>query len=112
MDRWQIVIIAVIIGVVWWFAKRYFGQKKQSGETQTVYMNVNTWFHKAQEMMSIMDADIKEQHTEAWGKLSDEEKLRSTEEFMKETFGPDEPQKYTLQEKLQMGKANYILRGR
>ena len=113
MDRWQIIVIALVVGVIWWFAKRHFGQKKeQKDQGSTIYMNVNTWFHKAQEMISVMDADIKKERKAAWQAMPQEEKMRLTEEFMAETFGPDESKKYNADEKLELGEANYMLRGR
>jgi hypothetical protein len=111
MDRWQIIIIAVVVGVIWWFAKRYFGKKKEDAKSSTIYMNVNSWFHQAQEAIAVMDSDIKKQRISDWDALSKEDKLKSTEEFMERIFGPEEFQKYTDEEKLQLGRANYLLRG-
>ncbi len=110
MDKWTIILIAAAVSIVWMMGKRYFGRNKQKKD-ESIYMDVNTWFHKAQEMIAAVEEDIKKERAAKWGALSEEEKIKNIEEFMIVTFGPMETKKYTVEEKLRLGKTNFLLRG-
>ena len=116
MANEQLFYIALVVLVVWtllkWLRKRNTQQSEGGDQSRVDPDEVNTWFRGAQERFFELDDETKEEYTRAWDALSDEEKLKFSEEFIAERFSPDIAKAYEPEEKLRLGKAQWYLKPR
>ncbi|GAH60694.1 unnamed protein product [marine sediment metagenome] len=79
---------------------------KQTAKQQNIgpeLLNIDTWFSEAQEKIASLDERLKNDREAGWAELSEEQRLRISEQFVEQTFGAKSISKYTLEEKLKLG---------
>jgi len=110
MSRQQIIIICVVIIIVWtggkWLINRL---KPKKQEEVKEHEDVESWYSRAQDRIAAMYDETLKEREAAWEALSDDEKLRISDEFILDAFGPQQNRKLRVEEKLKIGKARSIL---
>ena len=110
MDRWQIILIAVIASVVWMVYKRATGKSKStSSRVMPRRQSAEAWFHEVQGKVADLEAGVKAEREERWAKMEEAEQLSFSDAFLEQTFGGATIARYTNEEKLQLGKAQYLI---
>ena len=110
MERWQIIVIAVVASIIWMIYKRRTGRTKStfSGDFPK-RQTVESWYRLAQEKAADLEAEIKTQKEKRWSEMSQEQQLAYTESFLETTFGSLAKTKYSTDEKLQLGKTQFLI---
>jgi hypothetical protein len=109
MERWQIIVLCVIFIVIWVLVKQ--GLKRRSGgpkEKESSYPDIESWYGNIQDEIAAMDEDQKKQKELNWQKMSVQERLDFSEQFIRSEFGPKVSRIYRVEEKLKLGKARFI----
>ena len=110
MDRWQIIIIAVIASVAWMVYKRVTGRNKDTSSREIpMRQSADAWYRVAQEKVADLDAATKAEREDRWAKMEKDEQLTFCDDFLEKTFGGAAKARYSSEEKLQLGKTKYLI---
>ena len=107
MDRNQLLIAALVIGIGWYLYKKYVRKDSRSNRTDFVG-NPEQWYSRAQEKIEQMDPQLRGEKEVVWQALSDEEKLDKSEVFLHNAFSAQILQSYDTETKLKLGKAYFL----
>ena len=109
MERWQIIVLCLVFIVIWVLVKQGL-RRRSSGpkEAESSYRDIEAWYGIIQDAIAAMDEDQKKQRVLAWQKMSAQEQLDFSEQFIRSEFGPKVSRIYRAEEKLKLGKARFI----
>lgn len=101
----------IAIGTAAWFLyTRYIRRGPSSGYTYfPPQPDVEDWFIDAQTKIAAMDERRIAEMENGWQALSDTERQELSDEFMLHTFGQRAISGYNLEQRLQIGRAHYLL---
>ena len=88
MERWQIIVIAIVVGVIWMMFKRQRSPGGGAPRDHSLESHVEQWFQKAQDRVAALPEDVHDERAQAWAALSRGEKIGFSERFMSVNFGP------------------------
>ena len=111
MSKWQIVIIVALVSVAWILYKRLI-RKETSGNNwySPPQPEVENWYEDVQERVSVADEQEISKREAAWESLTRKEKMAFSDDFILNRFGQRAITGYNIKQRLQIGKAHYLIR--
>ena len=109
VDRTQLLILVLVVGVGWYLYKRYV-KKDRGGRGVDGQESPEVWYLHSQERIEQMDEQLRSERETAWQAMSDEEKLDKSEIFINNTFGLSVLRGYSFDDKLRIGNAHFLTR--
>lgn len=106
MDRTQLLIAALVIGVGWYLYKRYIRKERGGRRIQSP----EEWYRETQERIEELDEQLRNEREDAWAGMSDGDKLDESEIFINNAFGIPFLKGCTNEDKLRFGKAHFMIK--
>jgi hypothetical protein len=111
MERWQIIAICIVVGVIWMMFKRQRSSDGSTSRDHSLEDRIEGWFQGAQDRVAALPQDIREERAGSWEAMSREAQIGVAERFMSVNFGPASLGRYNSDEKLKIGEAHYVADG-
>ena len=110
MERWQIIVIALVASVVWMVYKRYTGRNKEPyTQRMPTRQGADQWYRDAQEKIANIDDEIKKQRESSWSEMDQDQQLAYSKAFLEGAFGSAVLTRYSTEEILQLGITQFII---
>jgi hypothetical protein len=109
MERWQLIVIVVVVTSAWYLYKRFVKKERIWGEGyRPPQPKVENWFATTMDAVDNMEGPLRAEKEAAWDTKSDDEKLKYSETFMRNEFGQEAIEGYNRKQRIKIGLAHFL----